>query len=104
MYILVSLADVRACRNEARKLLANSIDPGDKKKNDKVELEDARTFEELAVEWDATNKKWPEERNRRELGSLEDNLFPAIGKRNVAELKALGLLAPIKAVELFGQL
>lgn len=38
------------------------------------------------------------------LKSLEDNLFPAIGKRNIAELKTRDLLAPIKAVELSGRL
>lgn len=104
VYPDVSLADARARRDEARKLLANSIDPGDKKKNDKVEQEEARTFEQLAVEWHATNKKWSEEHSRRVLKSLEDNLFPAIGKRNIAELKTRDLLAPIKAVELSGRL
>lgn len=104
VYPDVSLADARARRDDARKLLANGIDPGDKKKNDKVEQEEARTFEELAVEWHATNKKWSEEHSRRVLKSLEDNLFPAIGKRNIAELKTRDLLAPIKAVELSGRL
>ena len=104
VYPDVSLADARARRDEARKLLANSIDPGDKKKNDKVELEEARTFEQLAIEWHATNKKWSEEHSRRVLKSLEDNLFPAIGKRNIAELKTRDLLAPIKVVEMSGRL
>ncbi|KZP62971.1 tyrosine-type recombinase/integrase [Enterobacter hormaechei] len=104
VYPEVSLADARARRDEARKLLANSIDPGDKKKNDKVEQEEARTFEQLAIEWHATNKKWSEEHSRRVLKSLENNLFPAIGKRNIAELKTRDLLAPIKAVEMSGRL
>ncbi|HEE0118644.1 TPA: integrase arm-type DNA-binding domain-containing protein [Citrobacter gillenii] len=104
VYPEVTLADARARRDEARKLLANGVDPGDKKKNDKVELEEARTFEQLAVEWHATNKKWSEEHSRRVLKSLEDNLFPVIGKRNIAELKTRDLLAPIKAVELSGRL
>lgn len=104
VYPEVTLADARARRDEARKLLANGVDPGDKKKNDKVELEEARTFEQLAVEWHATNKKWSEEHSRRVLKSLEDNLFPAIGKRNITELKTRDLLAPIKAVELSGRL
>ena len=104
VYPEVSLADARARRDEARKLLANGIDPGDKKKNDKVEQEEARTLEQLAIEWHATNKKWSEEHSRRVLKSLEDNLFPAIGKRNIADLKTRDLLAPIKAVELSGRL
>ncbi|HEB0101691.1 TPA: integrase arm-type DNA-binding domain-containing protein [Serratia marcescens] len=104
VYPDVSLADARARRDDARKLLANGIDPGDKKKNDKVEQEESRTFEQLAIEWHATNKKWSEEHSRRVLKSLEDNLFPAIGKRNIAELKTRDLLAPIKAVEMSGRL
>jgi integrase len=38
------------------------------------------------------------------LKSLEDNQFPTIGKRNIAELKTRDLLAPIKAVEQSGRL
>ncbi|HHE8492440.1 TPA: tyrosine-type recombinase/integrase [Enterobacter ludwigii] len=104
VYPDVSLSDARARRDEARKLLANDIDPGEKKRNDKVEQEEARTFEQLAIEWHATNKKWSEEHSRRVLKSLDDNLFPAIGKRNIADLKTRDLLAPIKAVELSGRL
>lgn len=104
VYPDVSLADARTRRDDARNLLANNIDPGDKKKSDKIEQEEARTFEQLAVEWHATNKKWSEGHSRRVLKSLEDNLFPAIGKRNIADLKTRDLLAPIKAVELSGRL
>lgn len=104
VYPEITLADARVRRDETRKLLANGVDPGDKKKSDKIEQEEARTFEQLAVEWHATNKKWSEEHSRRVLKSLEDNLFPAIGKRNIADLKTRDLLAPIKAVELSGRL
>lgn len=51
VYPDISLADARARRDEARKLLANSIDPGDKKKNNKVEQSKERTFKEVAIEW-----------------------------------------------------
>ncbi|KHN90148.1 integrase [Pectobacterium actinidiae] len=104
VYPDVSLADARARRDDARKLLANGSDPGDKKKSDKIEQSEALTFREVAIEWHATNKKWSEEHSRRVLKSLEDNLFSAIGKRNIAELKTRDLLAPIKAVEQSGRL
>lgn len=104
VYPDVSLADARARRDEARKQIANGIDPSDKKKTDKVEQNEARTFEEVAIEWHATNKKWSAEHSKRVLKSLEDNLFPAIGKRNIAELKTRDLLAPIKVVEQSGRL
>ena len=53
VYPEITLADARARRDEARKLTANGVDPGDKKENDKVEQRKARTFKEVAdrVAW-----------------------------------------------------
>ncbi|MBP0994621.1 tyrosine-type recombinase/integrase [Enterobacter hormaechei] len=104
VYPEIKLADARARRDEARKLLANGVDPGDKKKNDKVEQSKARTFKEVAIEWHGTNKKWSEDHAHRVLKSLEDNLFAALGERNITELKTRDLLASIKAVEMSGRL
>ncbi len=104
VYPEITLADARVRRDETRKLLANGVDPGDKKKNDKVEQSKARTFKEVAIEWHGTNKKWSEDHAHRVLKSLEDNLFAALGERNIAELKTRDLLAPIKAVEMSGRL
>lgn len=104
-YPEVSLADARARRDEARKLLANDVDPSENKKAVKVEQEqEAVTFEVVARDWHASNQKWSESHSARVLKSLEDNLFAAIGKRNIAELKTRDLLVPIKAVESSGRL
>lgn len=89
VYPDVSLADARTRRDDARNLLANNIDPGDKKKSDKIEQEEARTFEQLAVEWHATNKKWSEEHSRRVLKSLEDNLAMSFSPDSRLTMKAL---------------
>ncbi len=105
VYPDVSLADARQKREAARKLVAAGIDPREQKRA--VQEEQAKavfTFEFVAREWHATNKKWSQEHSQRVLKSLEDNLFPAIGKRNIAELKTRDLLAPIKAVEQSGRL
>lgn len=104
-YPEVSLADARARRDEARKLLANGVDPSENKKAVKVEQEqEAITFEVVARDWHASNQKWSASHSARVLKSLEDNLFSAIGKRNIAELKTRDLLVPIKAVESSGRL
>ena len=58
----------------------------------------------VARDWHASNQKWSEPHSARVLKSLEDNLFAAIGKRNIAELKTRDLLIPIKAVEMSGRL
>ncbi len=104
-YPEVSLADARARRDEARKLLANGVDPSENKKAVKVEQEqEAITFEVVAREWHASNQKWSASHSARVLKSLEDNLFTAIGNQNIAELKTRDLLIPIKAVEMSGRL
>lgn len=104
VYPETSLADARQKREEARKLVAAGIDPREHKRAIKEEqAKEAVTFESVAREWHATNKKWSEDHSRRVLKSLEDNLFPAIGKRNIEELKTRDLLAPIKIVEATGR-
>jgi len=104
-YPEVSLADARARRDEARKLLANGVDPSENKKAVKLEQEqEAITFEVVARDWHASNQKWSESHSARVLKSLEDNLFAAIGNQNIAELKTRDLLIPIKAVEVSGRL
>lgn len=105
VYPETSLADARQKREEARKLVAAGIDPREHKRAVKEEqTKEAITFESVARDWHATNKKWSEDHSRRVLKSLEDNLFPAIGKRSIEELKTRDLLAPIKVVEATGRL
>ena len=105
VYPETSLADARQKREEARKLVAAGIDPREHKRAVKEEqAKEAITFESVAREWHASNQKWSESHSGRVLKSLEDNLFDAIGKRNIAELKTRDLLIPIKAVEMSGRL
>lgn len=104
VYPETSLADARQKREEARRLVAAGIDPREHKRAVKEEqAKEAITFESVAREWHATNKKWSEEHSRRVLKSLEDNLFSVIGKRSIEELKTRDLLAPIKVVEATGR-
>ncbi|BBQ80613.1 hypothetical protein WP3W18E01_45810 [Raoultella ornithinolytica] len=104
-YPEVSLADARARRDEARKLLANGVDPSENKKAVKVEQEqEAITFEVVARDWHASNQKWSTSHSARVLKSLEDNLFASVGKRNIKDIGTRDLLVPIKAVEKSGRL
>lgn len=105
IYPEISLAEAREKRDAARKLIANGFDPSEKRKEVKEEQQkEFNTFEKVARDWHATNKKWSEGHSHRVLKSLEDNIFAAIGKRNIAELKTRDLLEPIKAVEISGRL
>ncbi|NUC56461.1 integrase arm-type DNA-binding domain-containing protein [Escherichia coli] len=105
VYPDVSLADARKKREEARKLVAAGIDPREHKRAVKEEqAKEIITFEKVAREWLVTNQKWSEDHVHRVKKSLEDNIFPAIGARNIAELGTRDLLIPIKAVETSGRL
>lgn len=105
VYPETSLADARQKREEARKLVAAGVDPREHKRAVKEEqAKEVITFESVARDWHASNQKWSESHSGRVLKSLEDNLFDAIGKRNIAELKTRDLLNPIKAVEMSGRL
>ena len=105
VYPETSLADARQKREEARRQVAAGVDPREHKRAVKEEqAKEVITFESVAREWHASNQKWSESHSGRVLKSLEDNLFAAIGKRNIAELKTRDLLIPIKAVEMSGRL
>lgn len=104
VYPMVSLAEARKRRDAAKKLVSDGIDPSQKKKEDKIEESRALTFEAVARDWHASfSKKWSESHSERVLKSLVDNLFSALGKRKISELKTRGLLAPIKVVEASGR-
>ncbi|MEI7105878.1 tyrosine-type recombinase/integrase [Pectobacterium versatile] len=105
VYPETSLADARQKREEARRLVAAGVDPREHKRAVKEEqAKEVITFESVARDWHASNQKWSESHSGRVLKSLEDNLFDAIGKRNIAELKTRDLLISIKAVEMSGRL
>lgn len=105
VYPETSLADARQKREEARRFVAAGVDPREHRRAVKEEqAKEVITFESVARGWHASNQKWSESHSGRVLKSLEDNLFDAIGKRNIAELKTRDLLIPIKAVEMSGRL
>ncbi|EPD3396127.1 tyrosine-type recombinase/integrase [Klebsiella variicola] len=105
VYPETSLADARQKREEARKLVAAGVDPREHKRAVKEEqAKEVITFKSVARDWHASNQKWSKSHSARVLKSLEDNLFDAIGKRNIADLKTHDLLKPLKVVEMSGRL
>lgn len=101
----ISLAQARDMRAEARRKLANSIDPGQEKKDIKLALRvsQANSFESVAREW---HKQWSPVRNSRYAESvltrLEADVFPQIGSKPIADIKALDLVALTKKAEARG--
>ncbi|BAN96936.1 integrase [Plautia stali symbiont] len=99
----VTLAQARAKRDEVKKLLVQGIDPKAKQKEAQAKNSGAYTFETIAREWHASNKRWSEDHRSRVLRYLELYIFPHIGLSDIRQLKTSHLLAPIKKVDASGK-
>jgi integrase len=98
----VSLAQARDRRDEARKLLADGVDPSVQRKTAKREAagEAANTFEAVAREWYAKQAKvWVSHHASDVLRRLEANLFPDLGDRPISTITAPELLAAVRKIE-----
>ena len=103
-YPEVSLADARARREDARKLLAQTppIDPSEVKQAQKQALygKHENAFEAIAREWLATKMQNKTEGYRNNIiRRFELYLFPWLGKRAINEITAPDLLDPIRRIE-----
>lgn len=106
-YPLVSLAEARAERDKAKRLIRDGIDPSEKRKIDKIATANARatTFEVVAAE--LLDKKRREGRANGTLNKIEwlhDLAKPHIGARPISEITAPEILVALRAVEGRGQL
>ncbi|ALY51074.1 TPA: integrase arm-type DNA-binding domain-containing protein [Pseudomonas aeruginosa] len=98
----VSLARAREERRKARDLLALGIDPAEQAKLEEAKAKNATTFEAVTREWHTAQVKrgkWSAGHAERVLREMEADLFPALGKRPVDQLKTRDLLAPLLKVE-----
>jgi len=102
VYPEVSLSEARRRRDEARQLVANHVDPSEKRKAQKIESKGLLTFEQVAREWHTSNRTWSDSHRTTVLNSLVSHVFPVIGKRNISELKTRDLLVPLKKAEASG--
>jgi integrase len=105
-YPEISLADARQRRDEARRQIAHGIDPGAVRKAQKqADTKETETFEVIAREWHTKFKpSWTEGHATTIMSRLERDLFPWLGKRPIAEIKAPELLAVLRRVESRGAL
>ncbi len=105
-YPEISLLDARRKRDDARRLLANSIDPGAVRKAQKqANVEENETFEVITREWHEKFKsKWTEGHAQKLLRRLEIDVFPWIGTRPIKDIRAPELLTVLRRVESRGVL
>ena len=101
----VSLKYARQRRDEARSLVAEGIDPGEKRKQDKAEVQaqveaTENTFEKVAREWHTQRVAgWSEGHAAKVLARMEQHLFPAIGNTPINAVRVSTLLAVLREIE-----
>ena len=97
----VPLIRAREKRDEARRLLADGVDPGEHRKVQKaakVALS-ANSFEAIGREWFTKMKpEWVDSHADKILARLERDVFPWLGKRPIAELTAVEVLTTLKRI------
>jgi integrase len=107
VYPDVGLKDARQRRDDARKLLADGIDPGENRKAMKAVKQDraANSFEVITREWYAKHSpNWVEHHGDRIIRRFERDIFPWIGGRPIADVAAPELLAAMRRIENRGAL
>lgn len=106
-YPLVTLADAREKRGVARKQVANGIDPVAEKKAQKLaqKLSVENSFEAISREWH-THKadRWTLAYREEIMRTFEQDVFPYVGQRSIAEIKPLELLEVLRRIEKRGAL
>jgi integrase len=102
VYPDVGLKDARSRRDDARKLLASDVDPGENRKSVKASktASAANSLEVVTREWYAKySKTWNEDHGDRIIRRFERDIFPWIGGKAIAELTAPELLAAVRKIE-----
>ncbi|HKJ61473.1 MAG TPA: integrase arm-type DNA-binding domain-containing protein, partial [Hyphomicrobiales bacterium] len=105
VYDTVTLAKTRQTREEAKKLLADGVDPAEAKKRVKraAKLSAENAFEPIAREFiKKQGNRWSERHQQNYLRRLEIDIFPHIGGRPMADIDAPELLDMLRRIEARG--
>ncbi len=102
-YPEVTLVAARERRDAARRLLASGVDPGEHRRAEKVAGADraANSFEVVAREW-LGKRDWVESYKVKVEAWLDNDVFPWIGSRPIAELTAPEFLRVVRRIEARG--
>jgi len=99
------LKEARSKRDEARKLLADGVDPGETRKAQKATRNEqaANSFEVIAREWlEGQKSVVTAGQHDKTLARLQSDVFPWLGAKAVAEITAPDVLSVIRRIDARG--
>jgi integrase len=98
----VSLKSARERRDEARRLIAEGVDPGIQRKTKKIAA--ANTFKAIAQEWlELQSKTFSPATIEKARWTFEDLINPYIGSRPIHEITVPELLSVVRKLEARGK-
>ncbi|EEV5729051.1 DUF4102 domain-containing protein, partial [Escherichia coli] len=107
VYPTITLAEARARRDEARKIVAEGKNPSEVRKEQKLALriQSENAFEKIAREWhQMKSAKWSAGYASDIIEAFQNDIFPYVGTRPVGEIKPLELLNVLRKIEKRGAL
>ena len=105
VYPDVSLKKAREDRDDAKRLLSNGIDPGEKRKEQKLALKGYydNTFAEVALEWRTIKMSDRSDSYMVKVESaLRRDVLPFIGDKNISRIEAPEILHLLRKIEARG--
>ena len=105
IYPDVALKDARGRRDDARKLIADGIDPSEYRKATKAAQTDrnANSFELITREWFTKySPNWAPNHGTRLVRLFERDIFPWLGSKPISEITAPDLLGVLRRIEARG--
>lgn len=100
VYPDVNIKMARERRQDARTLLADSIDPGEQRKAEKIANSRINSFEVVAREWFTKHSaNWSLDHAAQVMRRLENDVFPVIGSKPVKDIQPPELLSMIRIIE-----
>jgi hypothetical protein len=101
VYPDTTLKAAREAASEAKKQLAQGIDPSIEKRHRKLEQQNraANSFEAVAMEWYGKHPTWKPTHSDKILARLKNYLFPYLGRRPIQEITGPELLACLNRIE-----
>ncbi|ACX87178.1 integrase family protein [Pectobacterium parmentieri WPP163] len=107
VYPEITLSEARQRRDEAKRQIATGTDPSEQKKVDKQLRQTLvdNTFKAIALEWrEYKRPNWSKGYAEDLMEAFENDIFPDIGKRPIAEIKPLEMLTSLRKLEKRGVL
>ena len=101
-YPEITLLEARERRLEVRRMLAHGVDPAKSRDEAKRFAKEraANTFEKIAREWHANKvPTWSGRTAKNTIDRLEADIFPAIGKMPIEEIRHRDLIAALRKIQ-----